>query len=297
MAAAAFKETLAEAANRIRKEFGQRCCVCVLGGTAFHGKDSEALVHAIASALCDALGPQAAFVTGGMAGVQEAFAKHCGDGSCVWNLLPEGQASGYGVGCDIHAGKDLEERKAIFGQLGDVYITVEGGPGVSQEASAAYARGATIVPLRRTGGASAGAMGFPAAALERPACATEAQWALLGASDALVADTAAAVAAIVQQAAARRNRSVWELIDECIGMDRSTLTKVLGVVLLTLFLISGSLIYREVSRGRPELALVHGGFMALLVGLVASIAWVLAENARLETDKASGQVAGSKKDE
>jgi len=191
--------TPAEAARQLRSQLGQdSCIICILGGTEFRGADSEALVQAMAPKLEAALGSQAKFVTGGMAGVQETFAQHCGDGSRVWNLLPVGQSSGFGRGTDINAGADLEERMAIFGLVGDIYITVEGGPGVSKEASAAHARGAAVVPLRRTGGASDGMFGFPQRALLKPAFATEEQWSLLANKDVLVNESAAALAAIVQ---------------------------------------------------------------------------------------------------
>merc|ERR1712182_54047 len=92
------------------------------------------------------------FITGGRKGLQEAFASTCGDGSRVWNLLPEGQSSGFARGTDINAGADLKARMEIFASLGDVYITAEGGPGVSFEASLAFHRGAAVQPLMRTGG-------------------------------------------------------------------------------------------------------------------------------------------------
>mmetsp|Transcript_77338 Transcript_77338/g.240311 ORF Transcript_77338/g.240311 Transcript_77338/m.240311 type:complete len:489 (-) Transcript_77338:36-1502(-) len=201
--AIAAQQRAAPHVERLRAELGPGVRVCILGGTAFHGADSEGLVQAVARELAASLGSRAAFVTGGMAGVQKAFALHCGDGSRVWNLLPEGQASDFGVGKDVHAGADLEQRKEVFGLLGDVYVTVEGGPGVAQEARAASARGAAVLPLLRTGGASAGKFDFPAAALERPSCASEEQWALLSSSDAPVSETAVAVAAIVERLVAR----------------------------------------------------------------------------------------------
>ncbi|CAK0857481.1 unnamed protein product [Prorocentrum cordatum] len=150
-----------------------RHVVCVLGGTALQDDCSEALVQALARDLAAGLGPEVAFVTGGLPGVQRVFADHCGDGSRLWNLLPRAESSGYAVGRDVHAGADLAERKEVFGQLGDVYVTVEGGPGVAQECRAAAARGAAIVPLMRSGGASAGMFEFPPEALQRPAFATQ----------------------------------------------------------------------------------------------------------------------------
>lgn len=283
----------AEAAQKVRAELGQDLCVCILGGTKFQGTDSEELVKAIARELHAAVGTQVCFVTGGMAGVQETFAKHCGDGSRVWNLLPEGQASGFGVGKDIHAGADLEARKAIFGQLGDVYITVEGGPGVAQEARAAHERGAVVLPLIRTGGASAGLFEFPTAALERPTFASEEEWDALRRAEAPVDAAAAAVAALVKHLVENRQPSIWEVLDQLIGLDRATTLKALAVVISVLFLVSGLLMYREVSRGRMDLALLHGGFLLLLVGLVGAIAFVLSEASRLEAEKSAAAPAAA----
>uniref|UniRef100_A0A7S4QFT5 Uncharacterized protein n=1 Tax=Alexandrium monilatum TaxID=311494 RepID=A0A7S4QFT5_9DINO len=188
----------AQAVERLRAEIRGALLVCILGGTDFKGADSEALVTAAAAELAAVLGERVAFVTGGMPGVQRAFALHCGDGSRVWNLLPIGQSSSYGVGKDVHAGSDLEARKRVFGLLGDVYVTVEGGPGVAQEARAAAERGAAVVPLVRTGGASSGMFDFPVGALARPAFASERQWEALRNGDVPVAEAAAAVAAIVR---------------------------------------------------------------------------------------------------
>lgn len=94
----------------------------------------------------------------------------------VVNLVPKGEGSGFPYGQDIAAGENLEDRMVLLGQLGDVYLTVEGGPVVAKEAKAASARGAAILPLVSSGGASAGMFDFPASALRRPNFATEAQW-------------------------------------------------------------------------------------------------------------------------
>eukprot|EP00443_Scrippsiella_acuminata_P064634 CAMPEP_0115470694 /NCGR_PEP_ID=MMETSP0271-20121206/52139_1 /TAXON_ID=71861 /ORGANISM="Scrippsiella trochoidea, Strain CCMP3099" /LENGTH=473 /DNA_ID=CAMNT_0002897855 /DNA_START=23 /DNA_END=1445 /DNA_ORIENTATION=- len=151
----------------------------------------------IAEKLGAAAGSKILFLTGGMPGVQETFAKHCGDGSRVWNLVPIGHQSGYGSGTDIHAGTDLEARKAIFGLVGDAYITVEGGPGVSAEAKVAHERGVAVLPLRRTGGASDGMFDFPQKALQKPHFASEEQWSLLASQDAQVGESAEAVSCIL----------------------------------------------------------------------------------------------------
>eukprot|EP00747_Dinoflagellata_sp_TGD_P122322 gnl/TRDRNA2_/TRDRNA2_173600_c6_seq5.p1 gnl/TRDRNA2_/TRDRNA2_173600_c6~~gnl/TRDRNA2_/TRDRNA2_173600_c6_seq5.p1 ORF type:complete len:314 (+),score=52.46 gnl/TRDRNA2_/TRDRNA2_173600_c6_seq5:54-944(+) len=182
----------------IAQKLGDGKHVCILGGVKFQGSQSEEVVVAVAKALSSALAKSCNFVTGGMPGVQETFAKNCISGSRVYNLLPVGDASNYGIGEDIPAGATLPDRMEIFGQLGHLYVTFEGGPGVAKEARAAVARGATVIPLMRTGGASGGMFEFPAAALSKPSFATEQQWEALRDSTRPVADSARAVVEIVK---------------------------------------------------------------------------------------------------
>lgn len=281
-------ETPFEAAARVRQQLGsEELIVCILGSTKFSGPDSEALVQAMARELEQAVGPEAKFITGGMAGVQEAFARGCGDGSRVWNMVPYGEASAFDVGGTLNAGVSMADRRAIFGLLGDLYITVEGGPGVSEEARAAHGRGAKVLPLHRTGGASAGMFDFPSAAMKRPEWATEQQWSLLADKEVPVDETALAVASVVKELATRHKKqpSIWEILDELIGIDRSTLTKMLATVLFILGCVSVWLMYREVVRGRMDLAMLHGGFLVLLLALVGSIAFVLSEVNSLEAQQ------------
>eukprot|EP00747_Dinoflagellata_sp_TGD_P077637 gnl/TRDRNA2_/TRDRNA2_159678_c1_seq3.p1 gnl/TRDRNA2_/TRDRNA2_159678_c1~~gnl/TRDRNA2_/TRDRNA2_159678_c1_seq3.p1 ORF type:complete len:260 (+),score=33.77 gnl/TRDRNA2_/TRDRNA2_159678_c1_seq3:91-780(+) len=140
----------------VERLLGDGLRICILGGTKFNGADSEEIVQEVARELSSALSSSVIFLTGGMPGVQETFVRHCRAGSKIYNLLPVGQSSNYGVGEDIPAGANLEERIEIYGQLGHLYITFEGGPGVSKEANAAYARGVGVLPLIRTGGRSPG---------------------------------------------------------------------------------------------------------------------------------------------
>mmetsp|Transcript_62964 Transcript_62964/g.99920 ORF Transcript_62964/g.99920 Transcript_62964/m.99920 type:complete len:104 (+) Transcript_62964:29-340(+) len=80
-----------------------------------------------------------------------------------------------------------------------------------------------------------------------------------------------------------KNQSIFELIDEVIRIDRGTLTKILAVCVTVLLLISGSLVYQEVAAGRSHLAAVYGGFFLLVLGLIASVAFVLHEASQLES--------------
>jgi len=269
----------AETARSLRAALGLELCVCILGGTKIQEEETAALIRAIATRLPAALGERAAFVTGGMAGVQQLFAEHCGEASRLWHLLPEGEASGFSAGEDVGAGRDLDERKAIFGQLGDIYLTFEGGPGVAAEARAATERGAVVLPLARTGGASGGMFDFPKAALERPAFATDAQWALLQHTDGSVEDCMEAVLELARKATARQPS-----FEDLIGVDRGTVAKVVGVVSLIVLLVCGCVIYADFSRGRVDLALTQGGLLVLYLALVAAVAWTVSSETKTKAD-------------
>jgi len=153
--------------------------LCILGGTGFHNKASMQLVEVVAKGIGEKLVERIILLTAGMAGVQETFAKNIGRAIPIVNLVTAGEVSDFGVGQDIGAGESIEERMVLLGQLGDVYLTVEGGPVVAKEAKAAFARGAIVLPLISTGGASAGMFDFPQGALLKPSFATEGQWACL----------------------------------------------------------------------------------------------------------------------
>lgn len=151
--------------------------ICILGGTKFEGPETEALVTAIAGRMARVLAGRVVVLTGGMPGVQAAFAKGFGASQSLVHLLPDGRSSGFGVGRDMRCGSTLEDRMEVFGQLGQVYLTFEGGPGVAKEAKAAFERGAVVLPMISTGGASGGMFDFPKGALHRPGVASEEQWA------------------------------------------------------------------------------------------------------------------------
>mmetsp|Transcript_31440 Transcript_31440/g.74985 ORF Transcript_31440/g.74985 Transcript_31440/m.74985 type:complete len:224 (-) Transcript_31440:107-778(-) len=169
------------AVRRLRKQLPDKPIVCIVGGTSFQNPISEALVTNLGAALRRL---PAVFVTGGLQGVQERFAASCNDSSShLFHLLPFGQHSDFAHGSDLHAGRDLDERKDVFGKLGDLYITVEGGPGVAKEAATASQRKAAVIPLICTGGASSGLFDFPKQCLERPTWAPEHLWGRLRKAD------------------------------------------------------------------------------------------------------------------
>eukprot|EP00747_Dinoflagellata_sp_TGD_P164688 gnl/TRDRNA2_/TRDRNA2_184970_c0_seq1.p1 gnl/TRDRNA2_/TRDRNA2_184970_c0~~gnl/TRDRNA2_/TRDRNA2_184970_c0_seq1.p1 ORF type:complete len:138 (+),score=35.15 gnl/TRDRNA2_/TRDRNA2_184970_c0_seq1:60-416(+) len=86
-------------------------------------------------------------------------------------------------------------------------------------------------------------------------------------------------------AEAEKELSIWELLDELIGVDRRSLAKVIAAALGVLLLIAVAAIAREVSKGNYHLALLHGGFVLLVLGLAASVAFVIHEASRLESNQ------------
>jgi len=187
----------AEEARRVRKETGGGPCICILGSVKFQQPESEELVRNVARAVSRRIGRRASIVTGGMSGVQESFASNCVAETLTWNLLPKGQDSHFTLGRTLYAGSDLADRKEIFGLVGDIYISVEGGPGVAQEARAAISQGAVVIPLIRTGGASSGMFDFPPKALEKPSWCSKGAWQALEQKDASPAEVGDACASLV----------------------------------------------------------------------------------------------------
>lgn len=185
------------ATAEVLKSLGTGHRICVLGGTSFHNDGSEKLTKELAEELNSQMKNQdVVFVTGGMAGVQQIFAENC-DPSKLFNIVPIGEKSAFSRGKDVSIGENLDERKMVFGQIGHVYVTVEGGPGVAQEARDAFARGALLVPMVRSGGASAGKFEFPPQALLPPQGVDEMHWRNLESSDVCVTQTAQSAASII----------------------------------------------------------------------------------------------------
>jgi len=186
--------------QELRGLAGRRRIVCVSGGTCHTHPDTTELVRALAASMRRSILHNTLLVTCGMEGVQRAFAEHCADGPSLWNLVPVGESSGFGAGEDVPVGRHFEETSDIFARLGEVYVVVEGGPSVSEQAMTSIASGALVLPVARSGGASSGMFNFPTAALKRPVHATFEQWRLLWDVSAPVESTAAAVSAIVATA-------------------------------------------------------------------------------------------------
>jgi len=181
--------------------------LCVLGGKEFNNIANRQLVEAVARQVGSMLGGNIVVLTTGNKGVQETFVANLGNTLQVVNLVSATEASGFSRGTDVAAGENHEERMYILGQLGDVYLTVEGGPVVAKEAKAAAQRQAAVIPLKSTGGASAGMFDFPQDALRKPSWATQEQWAKLE-SQALPDEMAATVVAMLQAILRERGTAV-----------------------------------------------------------------------------------------
>lgn len=179
--------------------------LCVLGGALFHDPACRQLAEAIAQRASRELGDQLVVITTAQQGVQESFVKSLSANVAVYNLVAAGESNSFGMGTDIPVGESLEERLVLLGQLGEVYITIEGGPVTAKEAKAVYARGAVVLPLIGWGGASAGMFDFPSGALRRPDFATQAQWDSLH-DKSSPERTAEAVAEMLQTLVERRQR-------------------------------------------------------------------------------------------
>lgn len=136
--------------------------MCLLGG-GYHGTEGEELplyAKALAEALVENSSTTLASVqlfSGGRPGVQQTFVEHAAALNLpVVNLVHRGSNSQLPSHALIHeAGFSEEEKADIFTKIGDIYITIGGGPGVSREAASASAGGAYVIPVISSGGASA----------------------------------------------------------------------------------------------------------------------------------------------
>lgn len=185
------------AVSRLRRQLPEKPVVCILGSTTFNDPKTEEKVTNIAFCFRECLRQRAAFVTGGMDGVQLTFAKTF-EGTNLFQILPQGKKSDFPYGTDLHAGATHEQRQEVFGLLGHLYLTVEGGPGVAKEARIAVNNGACVIPLVSSGGASGGLFDFPKECFQKPIWAPEPRWSLLQQKEAAASEVAAAVTDLME---------------------------------------------------------------------------------------------------
>lgn len=168
--------------------------IAVIGSTSFWHPDSELTCQLIGAQLAQI--DRLILLTGGVPGVGEtvgrSFFAACGsDEQRTFHVLPAGCIP-WDYGVTLFAGRTMEERREILGRMAPIYLVIEGGPGTAHEHQVASKRGATIIPIGRTGG-HAGAI-YPHT--PRPTAAAQTDWNALGSAE--PAEIAAAVAAIIR---------------------------------------------------------------------------------------------------
>lgn len=128
----------------------------VIGSTSFWHAESNRTCMEIGGLLATI--PGLVLITGGVEGIGEAvgrsFFRACskaGRNPQVFHVLPEGEKI-WDYGQTHFAGSHMGERREILARLAQVYLEVEGGPGTAHESRVALARGATVLPVGRSGG-------------------------------------------------------------------------------------------------------------------------------------------------
>lgn len=210
-----FLEETQSVVARLKKQLSwAKCRIGVLGSFTFNHPDTEPLMRLVAKQLDERLGNQVCFVTGGVPGAQEAFARGAGNGSRVFNLVPFGEKSCHGIGTDIPVGASLDHRIEVTKFVADLYICAEGGPNVALEARHAVSRGCMVLPLGRLGGASSGMFNFPPEAMKPPTFASDREWALLTNTEASLEQTAGAVVSIISHYVATMPETPKEVLQD-----------------------------------------------------------------------------------
>lgn len=175
--------------------------ISIFGSVDFYNPDSPAL--------CDEIGvflgktcPRACILTGANAAAHErisgAFLREVGLSAKVFHLAPEGYECQFDFGTHVKAGRDYYERRYILATLADVCISIEGGPGTSDEMRIAVNASKILIPLFRSGGASGGM--FDAPTVARPPFVNQASWDLLQDERASVEDSPGALVSIARAA-------------------------------------------------------------------------------------------------
>jgi predicted Rossmann-fold nucleotide-binding protein len=146
-------------ARAVEDRIGAGCKCMIIGSTDFWGEDSEQICLEIGRALASIT--DLVLVTGGVEGVGESVGRtffgrrlEMNIPPRVFHVLPEGEPS-WDYGETIFAGSTMHERREMLGRLRGVFVAVEGGPGTAHEAEVALRTGNIVIPVGRSGGASA----------------------------------------------------------------------------------------------------------------------------------------------
>mmetsp|Transcript_11694 Transcript_11694/g.24444 ORF Transcript_11694/g.24444 Transcript_11694/m.24444 type:complete len:239 (-) Transcript_11694:556-1272(-) len=185
---------------------GSGVVLAVFGSVDLHDvRESEALCRAVGYALGQRL-PGLTVVTGANAAVHDIVARSfrravestTGTKARLYHLAPVGFRCGFDHGEVLVAGTDMAERRSLLARCADVAVSVEGGPGTADEMSNAWLWGTKLIPLGRSGGASAGMFDAPSDKSMRPDYIDEDCWEALWDKSVDVGDSASAVADLVE---------------------------------------------------------------------------------------------------
>ena len=182
--------------------------VAIFGSVDFYHKDSPALCDEIGRELARRL-PKICLLTGGNAVVQENISRAFRDefqsqrnteeeDPLIFHLVPDGYHCKFGFGKCLHAGRDMEARRYVLANAADVCLSIEGGPGTADEMTKAIKAGKFVVPVIRSGGASAGM--FDAPTINQPSFVKESTWKYLGDESASAEVSAKAAVSIIHSA-------------------------------------------------------------------------------------------------
>lgn len=127
----AAQATAATARQRLGGD-AARPCVCLLIGSGLSSQaaaqdDLEDVLSALAERLSHAVPPPAAFVASGPPAVTSHFARAFLSPRRLWHAVARGRSGAVGVVEDLVCGDDEAERRAVLGELGDIYIIVGSG--------------------------------------------------------------------------------------------------------------------------------------------------------------------------
>lgn len=173
------------AAQRLHDE-ADSLRVCLLGGKFRKDTDDEQRLVPVLQAISRAFESRPDLdihlVTGGLDGVQRSYSALIGE-SYRPKLLHLASREGLESSIDssMEHGRHVQvcdkkvEKATVMANIGSIYLMVSGGPGVAAEAMQALDRGAVVLPLMFTGGASSFKYKeFPE--MKRPKYASKKQW-------------------------------------------------------------------------------------------------------------------------
>jgi len=172
-----FSDLLRDQVDDPEQELAHGARICILGSQILRGSANVSLVQAVAKGVRRAVGETAVIIMSGEAGVQATFAQAFGAESVV-NFVPKGKKSVSGIGHDMVVGATITDVMTKMKSIAHLYLAFEGEASCVEISKAASERGAFVLPVMRTGGASscADSPGFPAKALQRPSFVAEAVW-------------------------------------------------------------------------------------------------------------------------